>query len=380
MAGLLSKGSTVTTLTDLLTPGAKALHPYQPGKPVSDLAREMGLDPASIVKLASNENPLGPSPMALAAMQDVGSLSRYPDGGGFELRQTLAELLEVDAAQITLGNGSSDLLDFVTRIFVQPGDNIVVSEHAFSLYGLNATAVSAEVREAPAKDFGHDLDAMAALVDERTRLVFITNPNNPTGTWLSEAEIRGFLAQLPAHVITILDEAYFEFVDEAEYPNGVRLLADFPRLLVTRTFSKAYGLAALRVGFGVSSSEMAALLNRVRPPFNVNAPAQAAAVAALKDQAHVQRSITANRLGMKQLIGAFEQLGLNYLPSVGNFICVRLQNAVEVNQALLRRGVIVRALGGYGMPEYLRISIGTEAENKRFIDMLTEVLQQGEAA
>ncbi|GGY32276.1 histidinol-phosphate aminotransferase 2 [Bacterioplanes sanyensis] len=369
----------MTTLTDLLTPGAKALHPYQPGKPVSDLAREMGLDPASIVKLASNENPLGPSPMALAAMQDVGSLSRYPDGGGFELRQTLAEQLEVEAAQITLGNGSSDLLDFVTRIFVQPGDNIVVSEHAFSLYGLNATAVSAEVREAPAKNFGHDLDAMAAQVDERTRLVFITNPNNPTGTWLSEAEIRGFLAQLPAHVITILDEAYFEFVDEAEYPNGVRLLADFPRLLVTRTFSKAYGLAALRVGFGVSSSEMAALLNRVRPPFNVNAPAQAAAVAAVKDQAHVQRSITANRLGMKQLIGAFEQLGLDYLPSVGNFICVRLQNAVEINQALLRRGVIVRALGGYGMPEYLRVSIGTEAENKRFIDMLTEVLQQGEA-
>lgn len=380
MAGLLSKGGIVTTLIDLLTPGATALHPYQPGKPVSELAREMGLEPASIVKLASNENPLGPSPMAMAAVHQLDALSRYPDGGGFELRQTLAEHLQVDAAQVTLGNGSSDLLDFVTRIFVQPGDNIVVSEHAFSLYGLNATAVSAEVREAPAKDFGHDLDAMAALVDERTRLVFITNPNNPTGTWLTAQQIRRFLTALPEHVMAVLDEAYFEYVDEADYANGIDMLADFPRLLVTRTFSKAYGLAALRVGYGVSSVELAELLNRVRPPFNVNAAAQAAAVAAVKDQAHVQRSITANRLGMKQLIGAFEQLGLDYLPSVGNFICLQLDNASDVNKALLQRGVIVRALAGYGMPEYLRISIGTEAENKRFIEVLTQVLQQGVAA
>ncbi|WP_233243651.1 histidinol-phosphate transaminase [Bacterioplanes sanyensis] len=367
-------------LLQMASPGAQALHPYQPGKPASELAREIGLEPGAIVKLASNENPLGPSPLAQAAVHELLALSRYPDGAGFELRQTLAEHLQVEPAQLTLGNGSSDLLDFVTRIFVQPGDNIVVSEHAFSLYGLNATAVGAEVREAPAKDFGHDLAAMAALVDERTRLVFITNPNNPTGTWLAEDSIRAFLAQLPEHVIAILDEAYFEYVDQDGYPDGTRLLADFPRLLVTRTFSKAYGLAALRVGYGVSSTELAELLNRVRPPFNVNAAAQAAAVAAVKDQAHVQRSVSANRLGMKQLIDAFEQLGLDYLPSVGNFLCVRLDNAKTVNAALLQRGVIVRALGGYGMPEYLRISIGTEAENKRFIDMLTEVLAQGDAA
>ncbi len=363
---------------ELAVEGVRGLRPYQPGKPIDELARELGLKEADIVKLASNENPLGPSPKALDAIQnELVDLTRYPDGAGFELKKALCETLDIRPEQITLGNGSSDILDFITRVFVDDGDDIVVSQHAFAIYGLVAKMVGANTIEVAAKNFGHDLEAMASAVTEKTRIVFITNPNNPTGTWLTKNELVRFMDQVPQRVLVLLDEAYFEYVDEAEYPNGLRLLDQYPNLVVTRTFSKAYGLASLRVGYGVSSPEIADLLNRVRPPFNVNSFALAAAKAALTDCDYVARSVAENNAGMERLVEAFNELNLSYIPSVANFVCFKVPtgvNAMDVYQGLLQRGVIVRPVANYQMPEYLRVSIGTSAENDVFVAALTAVL------
>lgn len=373
----------------LAVSGVQGLHPYQPGKPIDELARELGLDEKDIVKLASNENPTGPSEKALAAVQQqFAELTRYPDGAGFDLKATLCEVLGKDgcnirAEQITLGNGSSDILDFITRVFVNDGDNVVVSQHAFSIYGLDAKMAGGEALVAPAKDFGHDLDAMLALINDKTRIVFITNPNNPTGTWLNKQELLSFLDQVPAQVLVLLDEAYFEYVAEADYPNGIELVNQYPNLVVTRTFSKAYGLASLRVGFGISSPELADLLNRVRPPFNVNAFALAAAQATLLDNDYLTNSVALNNAGMAYLTGEFTRLGLSYIPSVGNFISVKMPagiDALAVNRGLLQAGVIVRPLANYDMAEYLRISIGSEKENQVFIRALESVLAEQTAA
>ncbi|TVV42200.1 histidinol-phosphate transaminase [Thalassolituus sp. C2-1] len=367
----------------LAVEGVRGLMPYQPGKPIDELARELGLKEADIVKLASNENPMGPSPKALAAIQaELADLTRYPDGAGFELKKALCNTLSSDAyqvapEQITLGNGSSDILDFITRVFVNDGDEIVVSQHAFAIYELVARMVGARTLAAPAKDFGHDLDAMLALIGDKTRIVFITNPNNPTGTWLTKDELTAFLDKVPERVLVLLDEAYFEYVDEAEYPNGIQLLSRYPNLVITRTFSKAYGLASLRVGYGISSPQIADLLNRVRPPFNVDSFALAAAAAALSDDDYVAQSVAANKAGMQQLTAAFEALGLSYIPSVGNFIAFRVpeaMGAMDVYKQLLAKGVIVRPVANYEMPQYLRVSIGTQAENATFINALTAVL------
>jgi histidinol-phosphate aminotransferase len=367
----------------LAVEGVRGLMPYQPGKPIDELARELGLKEADIVKLASNENPMGPSPKALAAIQaELADLTRYPDGAGFELKKALCNTLSSDAyqvapEQITLGNGSSDILDFITRVFVNDGDEIVVSKHAFAIYELVARMVGARTLAAPAKDFGHDLDAMLALIGDKTRIVFITNPNNPTGTWLTKDELTAFLDKVPERVLVLLDEAYFEYVDEAEYPDGIQLLSRYPNLVVTRTFSKAYGLASLRVGYGISSPQIANLLNRVRPPFNVDSFALAAAAAALSDDDYVAQSVAANKAGMQQLTAAFEALGLSYIPSVGNFIAFRVpeaMGAMDVYKQLLAKGVIVRPVANYEMPQYLRVSIGTQAENATFISALTAVL------
>ena len=362
----------------LAQPGVQKLSPYVPGKPVDELARELNLDPAGIVKLASNENPLGPSPKVLDAIRaELSELTRYPDGNGFALKQRLAERYSVGINQVTLGYGSNDILELIARAYLAPGLNAVFSEHAFAVYPIATQAVGAEGRAVSAKNWGHDLDAMAAAIDENTRVVFVANPNNPTGTWFDAAALGGFLARVPEHVLVVLDEAYIEYAEGQELPDGLAFLADYPNLLVSRTFSKAYGLAALRVGYAISSPVIADVLNRVRQPFNVNSLALAAACAALDDVDYLLASRKANDAGMLQLETGFRQLGLEWIPSRGNFIAVDFaRDAAPINQALLREGVIVRPVAGYGMPTFLRVSIGTEQENARFLDVLRQVLAQ----
>lgn len=355
-------------------PGIPGLNPYVPGKPISELERELGITDS--IKLASNENPLGCSERALAAMRnELSQMARYPDGGGFELRQALAGIHQVAANRITLGNGSNDVLDMIARVFLAPGDESLFSQHAFAVYPISSQAVGATLKVAPAKDYGHDLDAMAGLVSDRTRVVWIANPNNPTGTWLRSQELRTFLERLPSQVIAVVDEAYVEYVAELDYPDSSRWLGDFPNLIVTRTFSKAYGLAGLRVGYALSHPDVADLLNRVRQPFNVNSVALAAAAAALQDQEFIQRAVAVNREGMAQLTAGFEMLGLSYIPSVGNFITVDMgRPAAELDQALLREGCITRPVAGYGLPNHLRVSIGLPEENQRLLEALEKVL------
>lgn len=359
-------------------PSVQELSPYVPGKPVEELAREFGLNPADIVKLASNENPLGPSPkVCMAITQALPELTRYPDGSGFSLKEKLAERFAVDPAQITLGNGSNDILELVARAWLAPGRNAVFSEHAFAVYPISTLASGAECRQVPAKEYGHDLDAMAAAIDSNTRVVFIANPNNPTGTWFNQAALNAFLSKVPSDVLVVLDEAYIEYAADSDLPDGMAYLSRYANLLVSRTFSKAYGLAALRVGYAVSSKNIAAVLNRVRQPFNVNSLALVAACAALDDEDYLTRSRETNTQGMQQLEAGFKQLGLSWLPSRGNFIAVDFKrDTAAIDQALLARGVIVRPIAGYAMPTFLRVSIGTQAENQHFLDALTDVLKQ----
>lgn len=365
-----------TDILRLATPGVQGLSPYRPGKPIEELEREYGISGA--IKLASNENPLGPSPHALAAARaTLAAIHRYPDGGGFALKNSLAKKHGTGQAGITLGNGSSDILEFLARAFVLPENEVIFSEHAFALYPIVTRAVGAKAVITPAKNWGHDLAAMRQAVNARTRLVFIANPNNPTGTWLRSGELEDFIDSLPAHVLVAVDAAYFEYVEEQEYPDTLPWAAKYPNLVTTRTFSKVYGLAGLRVGYGVSSPAVAEVLNRVRPPFNVNSVALAAAAAALEDAAHVERAVRNNRDGMRQLCDAFTDMGLDYIPSAGNFICVDFKNSAQaVNEALMRQGVIVRPVAEYGMPDHLRITIGTPEENERFINALEKVIRE----
>ncbi len=358
-------------------PGVQKLSPYVPGKPVDELARELSLDPAGIVKLASNENPLGPSPKALEAIRaELAELTRYPDGNGFELKSKLAARCGVTAAQVTLGNGSNDILDLVARAWLAPGLNAVFSQYAFAVYPIATQAVGAQGKVVPAKEHGHDLEAMLAAIDANTRVVFVANPNNPTGTWFGPDALESFLARVPEHVLVVLDEAYIEYAEGDELPDGLDYLARYPNLLVSRTFSKAYGLASLRVGYALSSPQVADVLNRVRAPFNVNSLALAAACAALDDADYLSTSRRANDAGMAQLEAGLRQLGLGWIPSKGNFIAVDFgRDAAPVNQALLKAGVIVRPVAGYGMPTFLRVSIGTEAENARFLEALEQILR-----
>jgi len=360
----------------LAQPGVQKLSPYVPGKPVDELARELDLDPSGIVKLASNENPLGPSLKALEAIRaELAELTRYPDGNGFELKRRLAERCGVMPAQVTLGNGSNDILDLVARAYLAPGLNAVFSEYAFAVYPIATQAVGAVGKVVPARDFGHDLPAMLAAIDANTRVVFIANPNNPTGTWFGPAALESFLAQVPENVLVVLDEAYIEYAEGDELPDGLDYLARYPNLLVSRTFSKAYGLASLRVGYGLSSGQVADVLNRVRQPFNVNSLALAAACAALDDADYLAESRRINDAGMLQLEEGFRALGLTWIPSKGNFIAVDFgRDAASINAAMLREGVILRPVGGYGMPTFLRVSIGLPAENARCLEALAKVL------
>ncbi|MFO8141071.1 MAG: histidinol-phosphate transaminase [Marinobacter sp.] len=360
----------------LAVKGVQALSPYQPGKPIEELARELGLNPAEIIKLASNENPLGPSEKALAAARKaLEQLCLYPDGNGFELKQALANRFGVAMSQITLGNGSNDVLEVIARCFADTDSEVVFSQYAFAVYPLVTQAIGAKGVSVPAKDWGHDLDAMAAAVTERTRLVFVANPNNPTGTVHKADAVEAFLDRIPEQVLVVLDEAYCEYLTGDEFPDGIRLLDRYPNLIVCRTFSKAWGLAALRVGYSISSPEIADVLNRVRQPFNVDSVALAAAAAVLGDDAYLERSREVNAAGLCQLSGGFDHMGLSYIPSAGNFIAVEVGNqSAGIYQALLARGVIVRPVAGYGMPDHLRVSVGLPEENERFLDALAQSL------
>ena len=349
--------------------GIEKLKPYQPGKPISELERELGI--TDIVKLASNENPLGCSDKVKEAVAaELTEIGRYPDGGGFILKDQVHAQFGVAHNCITLGNGSNDLLEIFARAFVSSSDSVVYSQHAFAVYGLVTQAINAEAIEVLAKGFSHDLDAMAKAIKANTKLIFIANPNNPTGTWFEEAEFDAFMQKIPANVIVVLDEAYVEYYPENF--NSLKFLAQYPNLIISRTMSKCYGLAALRVGFALASAEVTDFLNRIRQPFNVNHLAMVAAVAALKDDVFIEKSREINKAGMAQLEAGFEQLGLNYVPSRANFILVDIQtDPAQTFNALLKEGVIVRPVG---IANHLRVSIGTEAENAKFLVALAKVL------
>lgn len=371
-------------MTDFLkqaTPGVAGLHPYQAGKPIEELERELGIE--NIIKLASNENPLGPSAKAISAMQsELDGVWLYPDGNGFALKEKLAELHQVDQSQITLGNGSSEPLEFVVRAFVQPGDEVLFSEHSFAIYPIVTQAAGGVGVAAPAKDWGYDLEALKLNISDKTRVIFIANPNNPTGTWLGGRELEQFITEVPDNIIVVVDEAYYDYASHPatgaeDYPNAVDWVSKYPNLMVTRTFSKSFALAGLRVGYSISHPQVADLMNRVRPPFNVNNLAMAAAVAALDDEDHLLQSVEMNAAGLKQLYSAFEEMGLDYIPSVGNFVSVDVaRDAQPVFDALLREGVIVRPVANYGMPTHLRVTVGKPDENDRFITALNTVLSR----
>lgn len=348
------------------------LQPYVPGKPIAELQRQYGIK--DIVKLASNESPLGPSQAVQAAIAlAVRETTLYPDGNGFELKQALATKFALQPEQITLGNGSNDVLELTARCFAGPGDEVMFAQHAFAVYPIATKAVGATAVEVPAVDYGHDLSAMLAAVTDKTKLIFIANPNNPTGTAVAHSDLEQFLAKVPQNVMVVLDEAYLEYNDNSV--NTLTWLAKFPNLIICRTFSKAYGLAGLRVGYALSHPEVADLLNRLRQPFNVNSLALTAAVAALGDDDYLERAKAINEAGMLQYEQGFAALGLSYIPSKGNFICVDVGlPAADVYEALLREGVIVRPVGGYGLPNHLRISIGLEQDNARCLIALGKVL------
>ncbi|MDR2875180.1 MAG: histidinol-phosphate transaminase [Methylobacillus sp.] len=361
--------------SDLAPDYIRSIAPYQPGKPISELARELGLDEANIVKLASNENPLGISPLARQAIADaMAETALYPDGNAFELKQAICAKFGVSDAQIVPGNGSNDVLEIAARAFLAPGVEAVYSQHAFAVYPLVTQATGATGIRVPARNFGHDLQAMRAAVTQKTRMLFIANPNNPTGTLLEKTELCDFIRDLPRHVLVVLDEAYDEYLADTRKSESISWLREFEHLIVTRTFSKAYGLAGLRVGFALAHPAIADMMNRVRQPFNVNSLAQVAAVAALRDEDFVCRSRDLNDAGMRQMTEGLTQLGLRHIPSFGNFVSFHVAHAAAVNQKLLQRGVIVRPIFAYEMPDWLRVSIGLPEENARFLVVMREIL------
>ncbi|AZN35998.1 histidinol-phosphate transaminase [Iodobacter ciconiae] len=362
-------------LQDLAPKYVRLIAPYQPGKPVFELAREMGLNPAEIVKLASNENPLGMGSKAKAAIEkELAELARYPDGNGFDLKRKIAQKYKVNSDQIVLGNGSNDVLELVARAFLSPGDSAVYSQYAFAVYPLVTQAIGAQGIQVNALDYGHDLDAMLAAIVPTTKLVWIANPNNPTGTMARPGDLFEFLQNCPKNVLVVLDEAYTEFFTPEKRPDSMSWLTDFPNLIVVRTFSKAFGLAGLRVGMALTSPAVADIINRVRQPFNVNSLAQAAAIAALDDEEFLKKTLRVNSEGMAQLTAAFVRLGVSFIPSQANFIAFHCGDAAALNLFMLQRGVIIRPLAPYGLTNTLRVSVGLPAENARFIEVLEEAL------
>jgi len=367
----------VTRLCDLAPSYIRSIAPYQPGKPIAELAREMGLEVNQIVKLASNENPLGVGPKAYAAMRDaLEDIARYPDGNSFALRDAVSTRFSVKPDQLVFGNGSNDILELAARAYLAPGAEAIYSQHAFAVYALVTQAVGAKGVVIAAKDFGHDLPAMLAAINQRTRMLFIANPNNPTGTLLGKDDLLSFLRQVPKQVLVVLDEAYDEYLPDTLKSESVDWLAEFDNLIISRTFSKAYGLAGLRIGFGMAHAEVADIMNRVRQPFNVNSVAQAAAVAALHDEDFLVRSYALNQAGMLQITQGLTKLGLEFIPSYGNFVSFCIGNATGIYRRLLEYGVIVRPIANYEMPDYLRVSIGLFAENARFLEVLEKIVDE----
>ena len=357
----------------------RAIAPYQGGKPIAEVAREFGLDETKIVKLASNENPLGMPESArqamVAAMAEIG---RYPDANGFDLKAALSRKYDVPPEWITLGNGSNDILELAAHAFVQPGDFAMYSQYSFAVYPLAVQATGGRPIVVPAKDYGHDLPGFLAALTPAVKLIFVANPNNPTGTFIGRAELEAFIAAVPADAVVVLDEAYNEYLAPEQQYDSTAWVRRHPNLIVSRTFSKAYGLAGLRVGFGIAQPGITDLLNRIRQPFNVNTMAQAAAVAALGDEEFLEKSARLNAAGYRQLTAAFDRLGLQYVPSSGNFVLVRVGvdegSGAAANLALLKRGIIVRPVGNYGLPQFLRVTIGLPEENDIFLAALKEVL------
>lgn len=367
----------VTRLCDLAPSYIRSIAPYQPGKPIAELAREMGLEVNQIVKLASNENPLGVGPKAYAAMRDaLEDIARYPDGNSFALRDAVSTRFSVKPDQLVFGNGSNDILELAARAYLASGAEAIYSQHAFAVYALVTQAVGAKGVVIAAKDFGHDLPAMLAAINQRTRMLFIANPNNPTGTLLSKDDLLSFLRLVPKQVLVVLDEAYDEYLPDTLKSESVDWLAEFDNLIISRTFSKAYGLAGLRIGFGMAHAEVADIMNRVRQPFNVNSVAQAAAVAALHDEDFLVRSYVLNQAGMLQITQGLTKLGLEFIPSYGNFVSFRIGNATGIYRRLLEHGVIVRPIANYEMPDYLRVSIGLFAGNARFLEVLGKIVEE----
>lgn len=351
------------------------LTPYQPGKPIEELERELGI--TGSIKLASNENALGPSPKAiLAASEALFKSHYYPDGGCFELKQTLSQFLSIESKQLTIGNGSENILEIIIKSYLGNQDEAIISEYAFLTIPLLIKSYNGKIIKVPAKNYGHDIEQMIKAVTDKTRLIFIVNPNNPTGTYTSSTDLILLLESIPSNVMVVIDEAYYEYIQTSDYPNTLALLATYPNLIVTRTFSKVYGLAALRLGYAVSSPDIADILNRARLPFNVNAIAAIAARAALHDRDHLARTIKMNQQGMQQLEEGFKKMLMEYIPSLGNFMTINVkQNAMVLYQKLLHKGVIVRPLVAYDMPSHLRITIGTSEQNERFLEALQSVIE-----
>jgi histidinol-phosphate aminotransferase len=358
-----------------INPALKQLPVYQPGRPIEEVARELNLPAESIIKLASNENPFGPSPLALAALQkSLAGLSLYPDGNAFYLKHKLAATLGVETSHLVLGNGSNEIIEFLGHAFLRPGVDVVVSQYCFAIYPIITKLFGANLITVPAKDYGHDLPAMLRAITPQTALVFVANPNNPTGTLASREEIIHLVNQAPDHVILVLDEAYIEFLEDPVdlaplVASGVR-----KNLVLMRTFSKIYGLAGLRVGYGIAHPELVAALEKIRQPFNINLPAQIAARAALDDDDHVRKTRSNNFGGLDFYQRAFREMGLEFVPSAANFVLVQVGEGQRVFEALQRQGVITRPMGGYGLPEWIRISVGTPEENARCLAALKAVL------
>lgn len=366
-------------LRSLVPEWIRTLIPYPPGMPIEELERELGIHDS--IKLASNENPLGPSPKAVAAVQAaLTDLHRYPDGSAFYLKRRLAERLGVPVDEIVVGNGSNEIIELVVRTFLRPRDEAVMADQAFVIYRMVVQAVGGVSRLVPLRNFTHDLEAIAEAITPRTRLVFLANPNNPTGTIFRRPAWEAFLRALPRHLIVVADDAYADYVEDSDYPDTIRERGDgaIP-VLTLRTLSKLYGLAGLRVGYGVAPAPVIETLGRIRQPFNVNALALVGACAALEDTEHVRRTLETNRAGMATLVTAFERMGLPHVPSAANFVMVRVGQGARVYEALLRRGVIVRPMDVYGFPEHVRVTVGLPEENRRFLDALGAVLR-GEQA
>lgn len=354
-------------------PYLRDLAVYQPGKPIEETARELGCDAAEIVKLASNENPLGPSPRAIEAMREaLAHAQLYPDGGCYYLRKSLAAKLNVSAENLIFGNGSNEIIELLAHAFLQPDDEVITSEHAFIAYKIIARVFGARVIEAPSRNYAHDVDAMERVITPRTKLIFIANPNNPTGTLLAASEIESFVRRLPPHVIIVFDEAYFEFLDDA--PDTIRYVRESRNVVTLRTFSKIQGLAGLRIGYGIARPELIQVLQKTRQPFNVSALAQVAAVAALDDHEHQQQTKRVVDEGRAFLEGEFSAMKLHYIPSTANFVLVNVGDGAAIFRALLRHKVIVRAMTGYSLPEWVRISVGTMEQNHKCITALRQVL------